>query len=91
MRLRVAFPGPVRAELYFRSITGALSVTFIRSPTAKPEVEPLLLCPVCRTEMRLFGVESENGIRDLYTFECHVCGGLEVRGALVGLPYSKSN
>jgi hypothetical protein len=28
-----------------------------------------MLCPVCGTEMRLFGVESETPARDLYTFE----------------------
>jgi hypothetical protein len=33
-----------------------------------PEIEPLILCPDCKLEMRLFGTESESPIRDLYTF-----------------------
>jgi hypothetical protein len=28
----------------------------------------------------LFGTEPESDERDLYTFECVACGGLEVRG-----------
>jgi hypothetical protein len=32
--------------------------------------------------MRLFGVEPETDIRDLYTFECDKCGRLEVRGVV---------
>jgi hypothetical protein len=47
---------------------------------AKPQVEPLLICPRCGLEMALLGVESETQTRDLYTFECDACGGLEVRG-----------
>jgi hypothetical protein len=43
--------------------------------------EPLLLCPKCKVEMCLLGVESESDNRDLYTFECSACGGLEARGA----------
>jgi hypothetical protein len=31
--------------------------------------------------MCLFGIEAESDKRDLYTFECTACGGLEVRGA----------
>jgi hypothetical protein len=42
-------------------------------------VEPLLLCPSCEVEMCLLGIESESVKRDLYTFECSACGGLEVR------------
>jgi hypothetical protein len=34
--------------------------------------------------MRLFGIEGESDVRDLYTFECGSCGALEARGALVG-------
>ena len=46
-------------------------------------VKALLLCPNCSLEMRLFGIERESEQRDLYTFECAACGGLEVRGVLV--------
>lgn len=50
-----------------------------------PEVaiKPLLLCPHCDLEMYLFGIESESCTRDLYTFGCSACGGLEVRGIRV--------
>ena len=44
-------------------------------------VEPLLLRAKCELEMSLLGVEAESDKRDLYTFECSACGGLEVRGA----------
>ena len=44
-------------------------------------VEPLLLCPKCKTEMLVFGIEPEKPGRDLYTFECPACRHLEVRGA----------
>jgi hypothetical protein len=33
--------------------------------------------------MRLLGIEAENDIRDLFTFECVVCRRIEVRGVLV--------
>jgi Zn ribbon nucleic-acid-binding protein len=46
-------------------------------------VKSLLICPTCKIEMRLFGMESENTQRDLYTFECVKCGCLEVRGVRV--------
>jgi hypothetical protein len=46
-------------------------------------VEPLLLCPLCNIEMCLFGIELESDKRDLYTFQCVTCGGLEVRGVRV--------
>jgi hypothetical protein len=45
----------------------------------KEKTGPLLLCPKCNVEMRLFGTEAESDERDLYTFECSTCGGLEVR------------
>jgi hypothetical protein len=51
-----------------------------------PSEEPtkaLLLCPNCNVEMSLFGIETESDVRDLYTFECNACGGLEVRGVRV--------
>jgi hypothetical protein len=54
---------------------------FAKSDTlSKASVEPLLLCPRCNIEMSLFGIESESDKRDLYTFECVACSGLEVRG-----------
>jgi hypothetical protein len=56
------------------------------APTPEP-AEPLLLCPICRIEMRLFGIEPESETRDLFTFECHGCGRLEVRGVLVVPPF----
>jgi len=48
-------------------------------------IRALLLCPTCDLEMGLLGVESESQTRDLYTFECSACGGLEVRGVRVRL------
>jgi hypothetical protein len=52
-------------------------------PDSEPtSVKPLILCPDCKVEMRLFGVEPETDIRDLYTFECDKCGRLEVRGVV---------
>ena len=53
----------------------------------KPKIEPLLLCPDCKIEMRLFGIEPESPIRDLFSFECTSCGRIEARGVLVSLPY----
>jgi len=50
---------------------------------SKASIEPLILCPVCDIEMCLFGIESESGNRDLFSFECVACGGLEVRGVQV--------
>ncbi len=52
-----------------------------------PKIEPLILCPNCKIEMRLFGIEPESDVRDIYTFECHQCGRLEVKGVLVAAPY----
>ncbi len=52
------------------------------------KVKPLILCTKCKIEMRLFGVEAESDIRDVYTFECSGCGRLEVRGVLVAAPYT---
>ena len=37
--------------------------------------------------MRLFGIEAESAVRDLYSFECHSCGKIEARGVLVAMPY----
>ena len=56
-----------------------------------PKIEPLILCPDCKVEMRLFGIESENSVRDLYTFECIKCGRIEARGVLVASPSSKNS
>jgi Zn-finger nucleic acid-binding protein len=57
-----------------------------RRPPSDPAIKPLLSCPKCRIEMRLFGIEPENEFRDLYTFECPKCRGLEVRGVLLAVP-----
>lgn len=46
-------------------------------------IESLILCMHCKVEMRLFGIEAESDKRDLYTFECVGCGGVEVRGVRV--------
>lgn len=51
--------------------------------TRRTRVKSLLTCPVCKLELRLFGIESETAARDLYTFECTKCHGLEVRGVKV--------
>ena len=53
-----------------------------------PKIEPLILCPGCKIEMHLFGIEGESAIRDLYSFECIKCGRIEGRGVLAALPYS---
>jgi hypothetical protein len=52
---------------------------------SKAAIEPLLFCPRCNIEMCLFGIESESDKRDLYTFECAACAGIEVRGVQVRL------
>jgi hypothetical protein len=57
---------------------------FVKSSTvAKTPVPALLICPHCNVEMGLLGIESETETRDLYTFECNACGGLQVRGVRV--------
>ena len=43
-----------------------------------------MLCPCCKIEMRLFGIEPESDTRELYTFECNGCSRLEVRSVLIG-------
>ena len=53
------------------------------TPRETPPTAPLILCPTCAREMRLFGIEPENDRRDLFTFECNTCGRLEVRGVPV--------
>jgi hypothetical protein len=67
---------------------GCISMTNVRPfrKTDTPSEEPikaLLLCPNCNVEMSLFGIEAESDARDLYTFECRACDGLEVRGVRV--------
>jgi hypothetical protein len=52
-------------------------------PPRKIVVKPLLTCPKCKIELRLFGIESESASRDIYTFECTKCGALEIRGVRV--------
>lgn len=49
----------------------------------KEKIKSLILCPRCELEMRLFGIEAESNVRDLFTFECSVCSSLEVRGVQV--------
>ena len=49
-------------------------------------IQSLLRCPKCNLEMLLFGTEADSDIRDLYTFQCAMCGKLEVRGVLVAAP-----
>jgi hypothetical protein len=49
-------------------------------PAEMSAVPPLILCPKCQREMRLFGIEPETAARDLLTFECRNCALLEVRG-----------
>ena len=57
---------------------------FAKSTTpSKTPIAPMLVCPQCNIEMRLFGIESESDKRDLYTFECVACNGLEVRAVQV--------
>ncbi len=46
-------------------------------------VKSLLTCPKCKVELRLCGIESESTARNLYTYVCTKCGGLEVRGVSV--------
>ncbi|WP_038957275.1 hypothetical protein [Bradyrhizobium japonicum] len=50
------------------------------------EIEPLILCPTCKVEMRLFGIEMESPLRDLFSFECPNCGKILARSLLVALP-----
>jgi hypothetical protein len=42
-------------------------------------VDPLILCPRCRTEMRLFAIEPITEYYDDYAFECGGCHRMEVR------------
>jgi hypothetical protein len=54
---------------------------FQKTDTSSEEpIKALLRCPNCNVEMSLFGIEADDDARDLYTFECSACGGLEVRG-----------
>jgi len=46
-------------------------------------IKPLMVCPKCGREMRLFGTEAESPKRDLFTFECEKCDVVEVRGIRV--------
>jgi hypothetical protein len=58
----------------------------MNQPKEATVTQPLILCPRCNMEMRLFGVEAESEVRDLYTFDCARCGQLEIRGVLVSHP-----
>ena len=62
------------------SCRGRLVVGMTQSSPPAIPIAPLMLCPACGIEMRLFGVESETPARDLYTFECRNCGRIEARG-----------
>ena len=55
-------------------------------PDKTTDIQSLLRCPKCNLEMLLFRTEVESDIRDLYTFQCAMCGKLEVRRALVAAP-----
>ena len=55
----------------------------MRKPTKPRVVKSPLPCPKCKREMHLLGIEPESATRDLYTFQCDKCGGLEVRGVRV--------
>ena len=76
-------PANRRANLDEHRPRGSAGLRFIDmdSPPASP-VEPLILCPICKVETRLLGIEPEPDIRDLFTFQCDKCGGLEVRGVV---------
>jgi hypothetical protein len=63
-------------------MTNVRSFPKTETPSKEP-IKALVLCPVCNIEMCLFGIESESDKRDLFTFECVACGGLEVRGVQV--------
>lgn len=54
-----------------------------------PSIQALVPCPKCGREMRLFGIEAENDVRDLFTFECERCDEIAVRG--VGSPPIRGN
>jgi hypothetical protein len=41
----------------------------------------ILDCAVCKREMRLVGIETEELGRDLFTFECSECRRIEARSA----------
>jgi hypothetical protein len=61
-------------------VTNICPFTITRSLADAP-AEPLLLCPKCKVEMCLLGIEAESDKRERYTFECIACDRLEVRGA----------
>jgi hypothetical protein len=65
------------------NIMGRIRLLAEADTLAKAHIRPLVACPHCNVEMGLLGVESDTETRDLYTFECHACGGLEVRGVRV--------
>lgn len=70
----------IRKSAYIMASTSSSA----KSNTLPKELtEPLLLCPLCNIEMCLLGIESESDTRDLYTFQCVICDGLEVRGVRV--------
>jgi hypothetical protein len=59
---------------------GVNPMVFVKADmVSNAPIEHLLLCPLCKIEMRLFGIEAESKKSDLYTFECVTCGGLQVK------------
>ncbi len=48
-----------------------------------PPAPPLILCPHCKLELFLVGTEPESPGRDVFTFECPKCHGVEARGVAV--------
>jgi len=63
-------------------MTNVRSFPMTRAPSEEP-IAALLLCPNFNIEMCLFGIEAGSAARELYTFECSACAGLEVRGVRV--------
>ena len=81
--LSSSYPAKRKANLDEHRPHGSAGLSFIEMDAPAPSsVEPLILCPQCRAEMRLFGIEPETDSRDLFTFECDECGKLEVRGVV---------
>jgi hypothetical protein len=54
-------------------------VAMNRTLNGTDTVQPIMLCPKCKVEMHLVGVEPEQPGGDLFTFECRKFGHLETR------------
>jgi hypothetical protein len=59
----------------------AMIVNFSEFWMLPPKSAPLLICPKCKLEMSLVGIEAEKPERDLFTFECTECDRIEARSA----------